>query len=285
MKIRAGVTFSHTNSSKTLHSLLPGAMFMTKLPILGALSLEDPSRGFLLVALAGGVVAFGCAKAFRRQLALRRQLLKQAAVYTGPASPGNLSAPFAGMNGIAPGYNHKPLVVVGPSGVGKGTLLELLFKDFPGKFSRSVSHTTRRPRKGEVHGQHYYFVERDEFLQHVNDGKFIEHAEFSGNMYGTSTMAVQAVAAQGKICILEIDTQGAKTVREQTPLAPHFAFIYPPSFDHLEKRLKARNTESEDSLKRRLDTARYELELREKYPHHWDMHIENDDLFESYHSL
>ncbi|KAJ3564104.1 hypothetical protein NP233_g8519 [Leucocoprinus birnbaumii] len=101
----------------------------------------------------------------------------------------------------------RPLVLSGPSGVGKSTLLARLFAKYPDSFGFSVSHTTRPPRPGEVDGTHYHFVSHDDFKGLIADGAFIEHAEFSGNFYGTSFATVRGIQAQGKRCILDIEAQ------------------------------------------------------------------------------
>lgn len=96
-------------------------------------------------------------------------------------------------------HGLKPLVFCGPSGSGKSTLLKRLIDDFPDTFGFSVSHTTRKPRPGETHGIHYHFISTEEMKAHINAGKFIETATFSGNMYGTSKAAVEAVQEMGKV--------------------------------------------------------------------------------------
>jgi guanylate kinase len=153
----------------------------------------------------------------------------------------------------------KPLVVAGPSGSGKSTLLKAAFKEFPEAFGFSVSHTTRQPRKGEVNGREYHFTSRDIMLKGIEGGEFIEHAEFSGNMYGTSKKAVRDVRNQGKICVLDIEMQGVRSIKK-TDLGPVYVLIKPPSMEVLEERLKGRGTETEESMKKRLETAKVELE-------------------------
>jgi len=159
---------------------------------------------------------------------------------------------------VAPESGLRPLVVCGPSGVGKGTLLDMLMKEFPGVFAKCVSHTTRQPRKGEEHGNHYFFSTIEAMRKAIGEGKFIESAEVAGNIYGTSVAAVDDVAKKGHICILEIDVQGAELVRK-THLSPLYLFIKPPTFESLETRLRGRNSETEETLKKRLDTAKREL--------------------------
>lgn len=101
----------------------------------------------------------------------------------------------------------QPIVISGPSGAGKSTLLKRLLEKYPDRFGFSVSHTTRAPRVGEQHGREYHFTERDEFIQLVEDGSFVEHAQFGSNLYGTSVKAVKDVAEQGRVCILDIEME------------------------------------------------------------------------------
>ena len=171
----------------------------------------------------------------------------------------------------------KPLVICGPSGVGKSTIIKILTDEFPGLFGFSVSHTTRKPRSGECDGVNYHYVTRDNFLFLKEKGDFIETAEFSGNMYGTSKMAVQSIQGKGQICILDIEMQGVIQIKKICELQPHYVFIQPPSIEELERRLKERKTETEESLKRRLDTAKRELEYGAN-PNNFDIIIVNDDV-------
>lgn len=155
--------------------------------------------------------------------------------------------------------SQRPLILCGPSGSGKSTLLYKLMEDFPNSFGFCVSHTTRNPRPGELNGKHYYFTNRELMLEAIKNGEFIETAEFSGNMYGTSKLAVENVSSDGKVCVLDIDVQGVKQVRN-TDLNPWYIFLKPPSLDELQKRLTARKTETDASLKLRLDVAAKEIE-------------------------
>ncbi|XP_060772555.1 guanylate kinase isoform X4 [Neoarius graeffei] len=177
----------------------------------------------------------------------------------------------------------RPVVFSGPSGAGKSTLLKKLLKEFDGVFGFSVSHTTRKPRPGEENGKDYHYVSREDMQAGIAKGDFIESAEFSGNMYGTSKAAVQAVQAQNLICILDIDMQGVKSIK-RTNLNPIYVSIQPPTMDVLEKRLRARQTESEDSLRKRLQAALMEMEFS-KEPGQFDVVIVNDNLDEAYEKL
>ncbi|CAM9417990.1 unnamed protein product [Pylaiella littoralis] len=199
------------------------------------------------------------------------------------ASAAAAAAAAAASAGGGGANNLKPLVVCGPSGVGKGTLINMLREDFPGRFGFSVSHTTRKPRPGEVHGTHYFFSEKPEMQAEIDDQKFIEYANVHANLYGTSIAAVQSVTAAGKICILDIDVQGVKSVRNagRAVLDPHFLFISAPSMDVLEARLRGRGTEKEDALQRRLANAKAEMEYGLEADN-FEKVLVNDGLEEAY---
>ncbi|XP_008786141.2 guanylate kinase 1-like [Phoenix dactylifera] len=181
------------------------------------------------------------------------------------------------------GEGPKPVVISGPSGVGKGTLISKLMKEFPTTFGFSVSHTTRAPREKEIDGVHYHFTERSTMEKEIRDGKFLESALVHGNLYGTSIEAVEAVAEAGKRCILDIDVQGARSVRSSS-LEALFIFIRPPSFEELEKRLRSRRTETEEQVQKRLRNARAELE-EGKSLGLFDHILVNDDLETCYENL
>lgn len=200
-------------------------------------------------------------------------------ILTFPPIPGLCRRGFASLTNTMV-HSMRPLVLSGPSGCGKSTLLRLLFDEFPDKFGFSVSHTTRSPRPGEVDGKHYHFTSKEEMTAAIERGEFIENATFSNNMYGTSKAAVATVQSQGKICVLDIEVQGVKQVK-QTDLNPLFIFIKPPSMEELEKRLRDRNTETEDSLQRRLTTARSELAYAD-IPDNFHMVLINDNLEKAY---
>ncbi|PGH28950.1 guanylate kinase, partial [[Emmonsia] crescens] len=177
----------------------------------------------------------------------------------------------------------RPVVISGPSGTGKSTLIKRLFADYPDTFALSVSHTTRPPRTGEQDGREYYFTTRDSFQSLIDQGGFIEWAQFSGNYYGTSTKAVRDVAEKKRICILDIEMEGVKQVK-RTSLNARFLFLAPPSLEVLEQRLRNRGTETEDSLSRRLAQAKNELEYA-KQPGAHDVVIVNDELETAYEAL
>ncbi|XP_056451917.1 guanylate kinase isoform X2 [Gadus chalcogrammus] len=177
----------------------------------------------------------------------------------------------------------RPVVLSGPSGAGKSTLLKKLMKEYDGVFGFSVSHTTRQPRPGEENGKDYHYVTKDAMQTAVADGEFIESAVFSGNMYGTSKASVQAVRAKNLICILDIDMQGVRNIKK-TDLNAIYVSIQAPSMDILEKRLRDRKTESEESLQKRLQAARVEVEFS-KEEGMFDVCIVNDVLEDAYGKL
>lgn len=149
-------------------------------------------------------------------------------------------------------------VVVGPSGVGKGTLVRELLRRYP-QVVLSVSSTTRSPRPGEVDGVHYHFVDDDTFSEAVAAGDFLEWAVVHGkHRYGTLKAEVANALAAGHLPILEIDLDGARQVRKASPQA-RFVFIAPPSWEELEARLRGRGTESDSEVERRLSTAKAEM--------------------------
>mmetsp|Transcript_3748 Transcript_3748/g.4263 ORF Transcript_3748/g.4263 Transcript_3748/m.4263 type:complete len:377 (+) Transcript_3748:65-1195(+) len=161
---------------------------------------------------------------------------------------------------IKPASNLEPLVVCGPSGVGKGTVIDCLRKRFPSNiFGFSISHTTRQPRPGEIHGQHYYFTIIGDMQRAIDQDKFIEHALVHGNYYGTSKEIIEVLQGEDKITILDIDMQGVKSVK-RSAVAAKFIFIAPPSMIDLENRLRGRGTETEEAIQKRLGNAVKEME-------------------------
>ena len=157
------------------------------------------------------------------------------------------------------------LIVSGFAGSGKGTVFKIAKELFP-KLKLSVSMTTRAPRPGEVDGVHYYFVTKEEFLQTLAENGFFEHTEYCGNYYGTPKKQFFQMVEEGFTPVLEIETDGAlQAMQELDSFAS--VFLSPPDFKTLEERLRGRGTETEDSIQRRLATAKSELELVRKYQH------------------
>ena len=171
------------------------------------------------------------------------------------------------------------IVVSGPSGVGKSTLIRRVREEL-GDLNFSVSCTTRKPREGEVHGRDYYFLEESEFVRRLEAGEFLEHAQVFAHRYGTLRSEVVGRLERGEEVILDIDVQGAKQIRqaaERDPLiaaAAQFVIIVPPDLATLESRLRGRNSESEEQLRLRLDGAVRELQNFRLY----DFVVVNGDL-------
>jgi len=159
----------------------------------------------------------------------------------------------------------KVFVITGPSGVGKGTLIERLLERIPG-LELSVSATTRPPRAGEVDGRDYHFLTPEEFERRVETGDFLEHATYSGHRYGTPREEVERRLEEGGSVVLEIEAQGARQVRDAMPEAVQI-FIAPPDPKALRNRLEARGTDSPEGIERRLRTAEIELEAQSEFPH------------------
>ncbi len=166
----------------------------------------------------------------------------------------------------------KLFVISGPSGAGKGTLVERVRASRP-DLGLTVSATTREPRAGEVDGVNYYFLTDDEFSSRVEAGDFIEWAQVHDHRYGTLASEVDRNFATGQSLILEIDVQGALAVKERFPESV-LIFIEPPSLDILKERLIGRGSETPESLALRLHTAEGEMQLRDRY----DEIVVNDDL-------
>jgi len=164
------------------------------------------------------------------------------------------------------------IIISGPSGAGKGTLVDRLVARVP-RLWVSVSATTRAPRPGEVPGEDYIFISSEEFSRRIEAGDFLEWAEVHGNRYGTLRSEVEARLAEGRDVILEIDPQGALQVKELMPEAV-LVFIIAPSLDELERRIRTRGAETDEQIRTRLATAVRELELVECYDHV----VENDDV-------
>ncbi|MBW2712993.1 MAG: guanylate kinase [Deltaproteobacteria bacterium] len=155
------------------------------------------------------------------------------------------------------------LVVSAPSGTGKTTICRDLVERDP-ELVFSVSHTTRQERGSEVNGVDYHFVSKETFQEMVDQGAFLEHAEYRGNCYGTSHAAIDQAMSDGFDVLLEIEVEGARQVREALPEAASI-FILPPSLEELERRLRGRQTDAEDVIQSRLDIAGTELRSAPEY--------------------
>lgn len=186
---------------------------------------------------------------------------------------------------------NRPIVLCGPSGVGKGTLTAMLFKDWGQYFARKISHTTRAPRPHEVNGVDYHFVTREAFEADIARHAFIEHALVHNNYYGTAISSVQAAMQQGKIVVLELDVQGVASIRAQAERDPAnalhclYLWIAPPTYDALADRLHSRGTDSGEGLKARLATAEKERAAVAERPDLFTHTLVNDELNECYYRL
>ncbi len=158
----------------------------------------------------------------------------------------------------------KLFILSAPSGAGKTTLLKRVMADLQG-LAFSVSHTTRLPRAGEEDGVDYHFVSREQFESMREQGVFLEWAEVHGNLYGTSRPAVLAQLATGLDVILDIDVQGAAILRKSAAIPAASLFISPPSLQELERRLRGRGTDSEETILLRLKNARTEMQAAVEY--------------------
>jgi guanylate kinase len=166
----------------------------------------------------------------------------------------------------------KLVVLTGPSGVGKGTLVRLLLVRHP-ELYLSISATTRNPRPGEIDGQNYYFVTKEQFEQMIRAGELLEWAEYAGNYYGTPRVKVEEQLDRDRVVILEIEVVGAKQIEHTFPQALRI-FILPPSELELERRLRDRGQDAEAAIARRLERAKEELAASAEF----DRQIVNNDL-------
>lgn len=166
----------------------------------------------------------------------------------------------------------RSFIISGPSGVGKSTVLKGLMEK-RGNLYFSVSATTRQPRPGEEDGVHYHFLTMDTFREWIDQGEFLEHAEFVGNCYGTPRKYVYEAMDRGQDVILDIEVQGAMQVAEKMPEVVRI-FIAPPSWSELERRLTARGTDTPEKIQGRLARAKEEVKLADTY----DYFVINDSV-------
>lgn len=159
-------------------------------------------------------------------------------------------------------FTGKLIIISGPAGSGKSTVLKELFT--LSKYKYSVSATTRNPRNGEIDGTDYYFMSREDFLSKISNGEMLEYVEYSGNYYGTLKVPAEKMLSEGCNVILEIEVDGALNVKEKYPEAL-MIFLTPPNYFELEKRLRGRGTESEESINKRLNRAKKEVDCINKY--------------------
>ncbi|MCM2280160.1 MAG: guanylate kinase [Oligoflexia bacterium] len=174
----------------------------------------------------------------------------------------------------------KLIVISAPSGAGKTTLCSRLLRDFP-QLMLSISSTTRAPRGRERDGVEYFFLSREEFERGIREDRFAEWAQVHGNYYGTSKAVIEDAFTSGKSVLLDIDVQGAASLRKSFPARSALFFISPPSLAELEKRLRARRTDSEESIRRRLANAKAEMDRMNEF----DQVIVNDSLERAYGEL
>ena len=170
-------------------------------------------------------------------------------------------------------------VLSGPSGAGKSVLIRRILEDLPA-IRFSVSSTTRAPRPGEIDGVDYRFLTRERFEEDIAAGRFLEHAGFSGNLYGTNRQELEIARDFGQDLLLDIEVQGARQLQEKG-IEAIYVFVTPPSFAELERRLRSRNTEVEDSIQRRLRQAVEDV----SEVHRYQFVIVNDSLEEAYSRL
>lgn len=176
------------------------------------------------------------------------------------------------------------LVLSGPSGVGKGTIISKLMEIYPFKLDLSVSHTSRKPRPGEIDGVHYNFVEKALLKADIERGdiKYIEHAKVHDNLYGTRLDAVEKVHNAGKICILDVDMRGVQQLK-LCQFPAKYVFVNPPSLTVLEQRLRSRGTETQEQVALRIHNAEREISYglsksEDSIPRHFDYILTNGVL-------
>jgi guanylate kinase len=243
-----------------------------------------PSLFIMISLLSRGAFGFGC-KPLPSKLTTHLSMVSMDLTASAASFSTDASSSASSSSQVL-----DPLVVCGPSGVGKGTIIDKFMKELGGHhhFGFTVSHTTRSPRPGEVDGMHYHFTTHEEMEEAIGQqNAFLEHAHVHGNMYGTSWQSLRDVQQNGKRCLLDIDVQGVQalkqqglSMRNQANWKPRYVFIAPPSLPILLDRLSSRGTEDEASLQRRTANAQAEVEYGLKKGN-FDAIVVNDDLDEA----
>ena len=169
---------------------------------------------------------------------------------------------LARLNNLLSHSINKPFIIFGPSGSGKSTIIKHVISKYPSKFELLVSHTTRTMRDGEIDGKSYYFINKTEFESMIEGNEFIEHVSYSNNLYGTSFSDIERIINNNRVPILDIDIGGVKSmISHLGEKSSNKLFIDVPDIKELEKRLRERGTETEESIKKRLDTAVREIAI------------------------
>ena len=182
-----------------------------------------------------------------------------------------------------PNKGLRPLVLGGPPGIGKTTLINMLCKAFPKSFGFCTSHTSREAKPGEEDGKDYHFTSKEDIQAGIDAGKFVEFSVKHGVFFATSEASVQSVAEAGRVCIMDIDLEGVRQVK-RSELRPHFVFISPPSMEVYEERLRARESETEDTIRQRLHAAEQEMSYA-AVEGNFELVIVNEFLDETYDDL